>query len=409
MKPNEHNSDAMASRISKLFDDSDFYHIHSRMSLFNIFEAVGAPRSELRHSNFLAYLLSPNRPHGLRSRPLSAMLRDIVSKIPTSERPITTLELIAGELDDAIIHRERNNIDILIELPTIKLVVAIENKVGAKASEGQLERYSQGLKGEFPDHRRILVFLTPDGTVPDHDHYVAYNYQDITHVLEALLSDALEPIPEESALIVRHYIEMVRRHVVQDETLRELALALYERHKEAFDFIFECKPQPANILSVIRANIDAIADLREDSSGSNLLRFFPDIWDQKLGAIKGDSTKWSKTGRGLLFECKTYASSPGRVNLALILGPGDPNIREQVYKAALAQSKLFVGLVKPMGKSWATIFSRDLLTSAQAKGLPFEAQQLNVGMAWSDFQAKQLKPLIDAVLAIDEKLRAESH
>ena len=43
------------------------------------------------------------------------------------ERPIMGLELIAGDLDDAVVYTERDNIDILIELPTINLVVAIEN------------------------------------------------------------------------------------------------------------------------------------------------------------------------------------------------------------------------------------------------------------------------------------------
>ena len=69
------------------------------------------------------------------------------------------LELIAGDLDDAIVYRERANIDILIELPSLKLVVAIENKVGAKASDGQLERYSSYLQSAFSGYRRLLVFF----------------------------------------------------------------------------------------------------------------------------------------------------------------------------------------------------------------------------------------------------------
>ena len=36
--------------LSAVLDDADFQAIHSRMSRFNLFEAVGAVRGELRHS-----------------------------------------------------------------------------------------------------------------------------------------------------------------------------------------------------------------------------------------------------------------------------------------------------------------------------------------------------------------------
>jgi hypothetical protein len=58
-----------------------------------------------------------------------------------------------------------------------------------------------------------------------------------------------------------------------------------------------------------------------------------------------------------------------------------------------------------MGVQWASIFSRDLLTSNQAKGQTFEAQELNVRASWSDFQGDQFGALINAVIEIDEQLR----
>jgi hypothetical protein len=137
-------------QLSGLFDDPDFNSIHRRMSLFNVFEAVGAVRAELRHSNFLAYLLSPNRPHGLGARVLIALIRSILTRMPAEHRPIMALELLTSDVDDAIVYRERDNIDILIELPTLEFVVAIENKVDSKAGDGQLERYSEYLRGFLP-------------------------------------------------------------------------------------------------------------------------------------------------------------------------------------------------------------------------------------------------------------------
>jgi PD-(D/E)XK nuclease superfamily len=123
----------LEQRLGALFDDSDFNSIHRRMSPFNVFEAVGSVRAELKHSNFLAYLLSPSRPHGLGARPLVALIRSLLMRMPVENRPIMALELLTSDLDDAIVYRERDNIDILIELPSMKLVIAIENKVGSKS------------------------------------------------------------------------------------------------------------------------------------------------------------------------------------------------------------------------------------------------------------------------------------
>ena len=347
--------DDLEARLSGIFDDRDFHAIHRQMSTFNLFEAVGAIRAELRHSNFLAYLLSPSRPHGLGIRPLAAILRAVLAHLSVSQRPIMMLELIAGELSDAIVYRERDGIDILIDMPSLNLVVVIENKIDAKAGLGQLERYSRYLRSAFPNRRRLLVFLTPDGTPSHHDHYVSYNYADLVDVLGALIADRREPIPDETLLIIRHYVDMVRRHIVRDDQLREIALALYERHKEAFEFIFECRPELSSLLTVVRQNVAGVQGLVIESNGSNLFRFLPENWDKLLTIIKGDPGKWSKTGRGILFEAKIYPNAPGRVNIALILGPGDPAMRSQVYKAAVAQPKVFTGLVTNTPTLYVTV------------------------------------------------------
>jgi len=191
---------------------------------------------------------------------------------------------------------------------------------------------------------------------------------------------------------------------VQDDQLRALALLLYERHKEAFEFMFKCRPEPQNLLTVLRNSVEGVEGLIVDSSGSNLFRFLPRIWDERLTRIKGDPTKWSRTGRGLLFEGKIYPNLPGRVSISLLLGPGEPEMRSQVYQAAAAQPNLFTGLVRPMGAQWVTIFSRDLLTVGQAKGLTFEGQATNVSLGWSDFQGQTLMQLIEAMIAIDEQI-----
>lgn len=129
--------------LSALFDDPGFAEIQRKTARFNIFEAIGAVHGELRHSNFLGYLLSPSRPHGLGARPLSQVLRRLLEGLPSAQRPVSILELLVGDLGDAVVHRERDSIDLLIEIDALELVAPIENKVRAKAGDGQLRRYRE--------------------------------------------------------------------------------------------------------------------------------------------------------------------------------------------------------------------------------------------------------------------------
>lgn len=83
-------SEAVASAIEELLlDDDGISRIEGRLGGFNIFEAIGHTRAEMRHSDFLAFLLDPNRDHGLGSEFLSRFVIEVVKEIPSRERPIS--------------------------------------------------------------------------------------------------------------------------------------------------------------------------------------------------------------------------------------------------------------------------------------------------------------------------------
>lgn len=309
------------------------------------------------------------------------------------ERPVSALELIVGDLDAAIVDREMHNIDLLVEVKQLNLLVLIENKVDSKAGEGQLARYKAVAERRYPQHRRLLVFLTPEGTPADEPGYVAFSYLKIAKVLETLASDSAI---SETALSIRHYVEMLRRHIVPDEKLRDLARHLYERHKEAFDFIDECKPQPHSMIGIAREIFDAESPgLRKDSDTPSILRFVPDEWINVPDLNACPPQEWTKTGRNLVFEIKTYGHEnyASRVNLALIVGPADSSIRQKLYEGAKKRPGLFVGLVKPMGAKWATIFARDLLAASAGKDLALDERALVINAAWSEFLTSSLPAL----------------
>ena len=148
-------------QLAALVDDKAFQEIDHYLRRFNLFEAIGAVKRELRHSDFLAFVLSPARPHGLGTELLLRVLRAILAKIPAEQRRIRTLELIVADLDRTIIYRERDNIDLLVHIEELRLIVVVENKIGAQVSESQLARYKAIVTQKFKKHRFLFVLLTP--------------------------------------------------------------------------------------------------------------------------------------------------------------------------------------------------------------------------------------------------------
>lgn len=391
----------MDDMLSVLLDDPDFAAIQRRTGRFNIFEAVGAVHGELRHSNFLAYLLAPNRPHGLGSRVLTQVLRRILEELPPERRPVSLVELLVGDMDDAVVHRERDSIDLLIEVDSIRLLVLVENKVHSRAGDGQLRRYREWAESRYPGYRKLLVFLTPEGAPPDDDAYVPFSYAALASTLEAIV--ASPSAGEATRLVLEHYVDMLRKNIVEDAQLRSIAAKLYERHAAALDFIFESRPRPASMIDLVAQRVRSTEGLVVDTEGASMLRFAPLRWDETL-SFRSDPKAWTPSGRGLLFEVKVFSGKSGRVSLGLVIGPGEPTYRSAFYKAAQARPELFTGIVKPMGKQYSTVFSRDLITAERARTIGAEAQAGNVAVAWSEFQGKTLLELIEEVIAIDAEI-----
>jgi hypothetical protein len=390
--------------LSELVDDQDFMILDRKFGRFNIFEALGTVRRELEHSNMLAYILSPDRPHGLGAEILRRILRAMLEKLPKDKRPVRALDIAIADLDDAFVQRERDNIDILIEFPSLKLIVLIENKVGAKASEGQLERYKGKIAKQFPDWRRLLIFLTPEGADPEDDDYLAFSYVDVTQVIQGYLTDQNSVQLSEIGLILSHYLEMLRRHVVPDDELKSTAFKIYERHKEALDFIFESRPEPGSFLGVVRSLMENDPNLQLDKQISSIARFVPKDWVDVPTLNACPSDRWTKTKRNLIFEIKSF-KTPGsdfsdRILLSLILGPSDPSIREHFYLSAGKKPNLFKKRSPSIYKDWTTIYATELLTKAAALKMDDNEKTSALEKAWNEFVQSDLPNLTKGILEI---------
>ena len=77
---NDANSPVDVKALEALVvDNPDLERLEALLDQFNIFEAIGAVRQEVRHSDFLAFLLNPQQNHGLGDTFLKRLLQKVLS------------------------------------------------------------------------------------------------------------------------------------------------------------------------------------------------------------------------------------------------------------------------------------------------------------------------------------------
>jgi len=136
---------------------------------FNIFEVLGAVRVELRHSEFLAFLMDPQQSHGLGDDFVKKFLQKALVGVDQSGLPVSAIDLDIWSLDDLEIRREWQNIDILLISENNKFVVLIENKIWSSEHSNQLQRYYQIVTHAFPDWKILSLYLNPEGLHPSNE------------------------------------------------------------------------------------------------------------------------------------------------------------------------------------------------------------------------------------------------
>ncbi len=109
----------------------DLERLEALLDRFNILEALGMLRQELRHSDFLAFLMDPKGSHGLGDVFVKRLLRGALGGSGDVPLPMTPIELEQWDLGRVEVRREWNHMDILLLDEDHKLAVVVENKIGS--------------------------------------------------------------------------------------------------------------------------------------------------------------------------------------------------------------------------------------------------------------------------------------
>lgn len=261
---------------------------------FNLFDVLKISRTEIRHSNMLAWLLNPNENHGLGDAFLKGILQRLVEN--STDGRYDVFHVLLMDLYSFSVMREWKNIDILLASSDEKTVIAIENKVGSHEHSDQLNRYREILEKEYAGYNRLYVFLTPDGESPsDVENWDVLTYNDVVETLESIYAH-MKVLPDVE-LMIKNYIDIVRRDIVEDQQLIDICNKIYNKHKKALDLIFENRTDgKTQVSDAIKDTLYNMAEegliIYEEGWGCN---FRTEAMDQLFPLLDQPISSWGST------------------------------------------------------------------------------------------------------------------
>ena len=255
----------------KLLKDEDFDKLDLGLKNPNIFQILRITKNEIRHSNFLSWLLDPNQSHKLGDIFLKRFLREVFSSDKFGE--LDQVDVEGMDLTKAEIQREWKNIDILIKLENV--VVCIENKVLSKEHSNQLKRYKEIIENQFPNHHQTFVYLSPEGdsSEDESETYEPISYEFIVDSLDRIITVYGKSLNEQVKNYIKDYITIIKRELMGTDKLTELSKKIYQNHKDLFDFIIDHKP---DVLDEVKSIFEKQIQKRGwvlGSQGKSYLRF----------------------------------------------------------------------------------------------------------------------------------------
>jgi hypothetical protein len=322
-----------------IVDNPDLEALEAKISHFNIFEAVGMVRQEIKHSNFLQFLLDPAEKHQLGDLFLKNLLLQIVHG--SAKTYLGNFDVSNSDFADAEVERECRYrvdatasgqwcyIDLLIYSPRHNFVCVIENKVDSVEGFNQLQTYQSVIGREFSKCKKLFVYLTKAGDPASLETWVSLSYATIADVIDCICQEKKATISADVEVLIRHYSDLIRRHFMNDSETIKLCRKIYRQYRQAIDLIYENRSDltleiEEYIQELIR-EFSAILNIELDSVEKQWIRFALKEWDQLV--FQKTCDRWTSSRRLLMFE---FWNEPSKLELRLVIGPCDETLRQSI-------------------------------------------------------------------------------
>ncbi|WP_342542438.1 PD-(D/E)XK nuclease family protein [Paenisporosarcina sp. FSL H8-0542] len=238
-----------AQQLLTLLEDSiEFAKLNNHFKRFNPFKILSVDQFEIRHSNFLVWMLNPKGNHNLGDFFLKKLLAKAFVHPNNLEDTnklahLNPLNLVNLNFQDVIVHKELltsidQRIDILAVSESNKTVILIENKFWSKESFNQLKNYLAFVNEKFEGYTIVPIYLTMLEDPPSEDKYLMLTYRNILSTLKdyVVLNEAF--MNDEVYSFISYYIEVLADQLEENEELNQSALSIYQDHKDAVDLLY---------------------------------------------------------------------------------------------------------------------------------------------------------------------------
>ncbi len=353
------------------------------------------------HSGVLAWLLDPQESHGIGGRFLTNFLRGTCAP--------------SGVLDDdwtrgRIIREWRNEVDgvwgyldILVLNESEQTLCAIENKVFSSEHSEQLTRYRKALADSYPDFTRHHVFLTRRGTLPyrekEREYWTPATYAMVLDVVNQIISDSEDPVKEDVRSFLQQYAVTLRRNIVPETSVRQLARQIYMDHRDAVDLIIQYKPNfIEEMKQEFRTAIGAVNGWSLDREDMGFLRFRSLAWNDF--EIQETGTGWLPHSSALVLFQINFRD--GAMNLPYFdvgLSPApDETFRRRLLDDAMNKPGLFTPRDRSYRSGWIVLDAKEyILEEADLKRWDDPSVRAKIP-AWVENFAENQFPAMNEVI-----------
>ena len=368
----------------------------------NIFSAVGMTRQEVKHSAFLAWLLTPfkgTEQHGLGNVFLRRWLERLFTQGDGDGTERSNRQILAPEMqsiddfddllsaDDVKVETERvilspdSRIDILITSQTARTVIVIENKVGTTAHDGQLRRYEEdeiGQNAVWDGWKKVFVYLTPRGEFPYEEEngamlykssWCVYSYESILEILrETKKTLGKSRAQNKLKFLMEDYIEMVDSEILQKNgELRALCKKIGRQYRDELEILAAyMKDNLPDIVQYCKRRLEErLPDV-----------VFLSVSDSRLEFVTREIDDYFAE------ELHTAAVPPVRIRIAALKGDADITLFlenrtgcESDWTEKQRQFAVLAGNTVAGKSKYCTLFRRILLPEDARQGDLSEAQK----------------------------------
>ena len=242
-------------------ESSNLSLLEQQLKSFNIFDVLNISHREIRHSNFIGWLLDPNGSHGFNDYFLLEFLNNLPN-IPDE----SLIDYNLSSLKETSVQRETEySIDIFILNQELSFSITIENKIWSEDSKGQLKKYYDFVLSKHDGiEENYFVYLTPFGKIPKdvnmRETYQCFSYYQLISIIEKGLNE-FENIDFNVKNSIKQYITNVKRNILGMDDAIKIAQKIYQKHQEVIDFIAANKPNLFSIFGEIKEHIKESEDL----------------------------------------------------------------------------------------------------------------------------------------------------